>query len=417
MNRTIQWVPAAAPGGPPPARVPFALAAAAFLLVRCPSGARAAESWRGHLAHPSVRIVPVPPTIGVVLTVAAAAGIVTAGPGWPAPFPSAGSSWWCGPGRRLGHRPGPATGGHRLTAPLTSRFDYWAAVPAVRQLGLGTFVRTYVDGSPLPGPRRRHPRVACPVRRPRPDRPDRAGLGGRRGPRSARARRAGPLLRRGERAGGRRRSPCWPRWPLRGHRRRRVHGAGGVVDAAGAGRTTAALALAAGCPATTRTFTYALARRWRPRGGRAVAGCRRRGGGRTGGRAALVGAAAVAWMVAGSGGSTGSTLPITSTACGPAIGPTATWGRPGRVRVSCWAPPGRPAPRRGLTRVAPLVGPHPGAVAAGRSPRPVEAEVGGLAAVPAVGAAGHRRAPRATTAAGWRRRPLWLVAQLTIVAW
>jgi hypothetical protein len=41
-----------------------------------------------------------------------------------------------------------ASGWSDLTAPLTSRFDYWPALPAARAAGLGAFVRSYVDQLP-----------------------------------------------------------------------------------------------------------------------------------------------------------------------------------------------------------------------------------------------------------------------------
>jgi hypothetical protein len=86
------------------------------------------------------------PTIGVVLTVAAAAVLVTVGPSVAARLRFGAllvASWAAAGAWAVGLAL--ATGAHRITAPLGSRFDYWATMPAVRQLGLGSFVRTYLD--------------------------------------------------------------------------------------------------------------------------------------------------------------------------------------------------------------------------------------------------------------------------------
>jgi len=153
MNRTIERVEVAArpeaAEAHRPSRTAMVLTGAAFVLV-------AVSVWgyvlraRGVELH--LGVIPLfgafrfRPTIGVALTVAVAAGIVTVGPRLSAALPFrrfllaawAGAAGWA-VALAL------ATGAHRLTAPLTNRFDYWAAMPAVRQLGLGSFVRTYVD--------------------------------------------------------------------------------------------------------------------------------------------------------------------------------------------------------------------------------------------------------------------------------
>jgi hypothetical protein len=89
------------------------------------------------------------PTIGVVPTVTVAAVIVTVGPRLAATLRFrcllavawVSSALWA-------VALATTTGAHGVTAPLASRFDYWAAMPAVRQLGLGRFVSTYVERLP-----------------------------------------------------------------------------------------------------------------------------------------------------------------------------------------------------------------------------------------------------------------------------
>jgi hypothetical protein len=85
------------------------------------------------------------PTIGVASTVLVAAAFVTAGPRLAATlrFPRLLMGTWAA-ATTWAVALATTTGAHRLTAPLDSRFDYWAAMPAVRQLGIGSFVSTYL---------------------------------------------------------------------------------------------------------------------------------------------------------------------------------------------------------------------------------------------------------------------------------
>ncbi len=86
------------------------------------------------------------PTIGLVSTVLAAGAFVTVGPALAARLRVRDlllGSWAAAAGWAVALAT--STGAHWLTAPLDSRFDYWAAMPAVRRLGIGGFVSTYLD--------------------------------------------------------------------------------------------------------------------------------------------------------------------------------------------------------------------------------------------------------------------------------
>ena len=86
------------------------------------------------------------PTIGVAVTVLVAAAGVTALPRLAvrARFGSLLVTAWLG-SAAWAVVLATTTGAHRLTDPLGSRFDYWAAMPVVRRLGVGAFVDTYLD--------------------------------------------------------------------------------------------------------------------------------------------------------------------------------------------------------------------------------------------------------------------------------
>ena len=152
MSRTIERMTEVARPVGRSTRVPMALAAVATALV-------AVSVWgywlraRGVQLH--LGVIPLfgafrfRPTLGVALTVAVAAGIVTVGPraGDRLRLPAMLLASWLA-AATWAVALAMATGAHRLTDPLTSRFDYWAAMPAVRQLGLGSFVSTYLDRLP-----------------------------------------------------------------------------------------------------------------------------------------------------------------------------------------------------------------------------------------------------------------------------
>ncbi|HEV7536319.1 MAG TPA: hypothetical protein VGP90_11825, partial [Acidimicrobiia bacterium] len=150
MGRTIEHqaaVARAAPRRDP--RVAAALGTAAVALV-------IVSAWGYWLQASGVQlhlgVIPLfgafrfRPTIGIASTVLVAGGFVTFGPPLAATMrfrPLLAASWAAAATWAVALAT--ATGAHRLTAPLNSRFDYWAAMPAVRSLGLGRFVSTYLD--------------------------------------------------------------------------------------------------------------------------------------------------------------------------------------------------------------------------------------------------------------------------------
>ncbi len=137
------------PAVAPRSRVPLALGgvAAALLVVSVWGYVLRARGVQLHLGViPFFGAFRFRPTIGVASTVLVAAAIVTVGPRLAATlrFPRLLLASWAASGA-WAVALATATGAHRLTAPLDSRFDYWAAMPAVRQLGIGSFVSTYLD--------------------------------------------------------------------------------------------------------------------------------------------------------------------------------------------------------------------------------------------------------------------------------
>ena len=150
MDRTIVRSPVAArPAAGRRSWVPLALVGAAVALVVVSVWGYVLRA-RGVQLH--LGVIPLfgafrfRPTIGLAVTVLAAVAIVTTGPPLAATLRfrrlllvcwAAAAGWAVALAM--------ATGAHRVTEPLTSRFDYWAAMPAVRRPGLGTFVRTYLD--------------------------------------------------------------------------------------------------------------------------------------------------------------------------------------------------------------------------------------------------------------------------------
>jgi methylthioxylose transferase len=150
MGRTIERSPVAtrvsAAGR---SRLRFVLASVALVLVVVSLWGYGLQA-RGVQLH--LGVIPLfgafrfRPTIGLCSTVVTAAVIVTTGPRLAATLrfrPLLLACWAAAAAWAVALAT--ATGAHRVTAPLTSRFDYWAAMPAVRQLGLGRFVRTYLD--------------------------------------------------------------------------------------------------------------------------------------------------------------------------------------------------------------------------------------------------------------------------------
>jgi len=148
MGRTIE-APVVARPGPAVPRVRLALAgvAAALVVVSVWGYVLRARGVQLHLGViPFFGAFRFRPTIGVASTVLVAAAFVTAGPRLAATlrFPRLLLASWAA-ATAWAVALATTTGAHRLTAPLDSRFDYWAAMPAVRQLGIGSFVSTYLD--------------------------------------------------------------------------------------------------------------------------------------------------------------------------------------------------------------------------------------------------------------------------------
>jgi hypothetical protein len=150
MGRTIERSPVATrPTAAGPSRLPVVLAGVAFFVVVVSLWGYGLQA-RGVQLH--LGVIPLfgafrfRPTIGLSVTVVVAALIVTTGPRLAAALrfrPLLVACWAAAAAWAVALAT--ATGAHRVTAPLASRFDYWAAMPTVRRLGLGSFVGTYID--------------------------------------------------------------------------------------------------------------------------------------------------------------------------------------------------------------------------------------------------------------------------------
>jgi hypothetical protein len=153
MGRTIEHQAAVARASPRrDRRVTAGLGAAAIALV-------VVSAWGYWLRANGVQlhlgVIPLfgafrfRPTIGLASTVLVAAAFVTVGPRLAATLRFREllvGSWAAAAGWAVALAT--TTGAHRLTAPLDSRFDYWAAMRYVRRLGLGAFVSSYLDRLP-----------------------------------------------------------------------------------------------------------------------------------------------------------------------------------------------------------------------------------------------------------------------------